>query len=107
MTVNAIHIKNKSGLEATFSLIGDLIMLHSHDVSAQWSPEFVGVEVCNNVNSVKVAFHNITKITDVSPQHHQSFYFKVDEYEKILAWFKSLGFPCPQYERIHAQSGES
>lgn len=95
-----LKVKTVTGYEMTFSYQADLIMLHSDFISAQWSPDCTGIEVANQGVNVKVAFHTISKITDVNFPPYQSWYFNVDEFEPLLAWFKSLGFPCPQYERV-------
>jgi hypothetical protein len=95
MEVIEIELEAASGNPVSLSYRMDLIMLHSDNMSAQWSPEHVGVEVCSfgREDVVKLAFHSTG---GHSGQNYQSFYFKKAHKEDLILFFKKLGFPCPQ-----------
>ena len=74
--------------EVYWSYQSNLIMLHADFISAQWEPNKVGIEVMKQPENMKVAIHHI------GVGHHQSFYFKQDNFEDLLCFFRLLGFPC-------------
>ena len=63
-------------------------MLHSDDISAQWSPNRVGVELMHHGDLVKLGFHNVG-----SAPNYQSFHFEPASFYKMYDFFKALGFP--------------
>ncbi len=84
------NIKTVNGDDATWSFQMDLIMLHTSCISAQWEPDTIGVEVMHHEDCIKVGMHPVGGNTN-----YQSFYFEPKYFGEILAFFKSLGFPCP------------
>lgn len=88
-----LDLKMESGANAVLSFQMNLIMLHSPDISAQWEPDHVGVQVFNYGERAKIGF---TLMSDLDPDMHtnyQSFLFDGDYYPLICQFFKKLNFP--------------
>ncbi len=82
-----------SGAEAEISYQDNLIMLHSPDISAQWSPNRIGLQVTNHGDLVKVGFTTLSTSDPSVSTHYQSFHFDSQHFEEIEKFFKVFGFP--------------
>lgn len=95
--MHKIDVTLAGGNPCTISFQSDLIMMHSTFLSAQWNPDQVGIEVSHCQNCVKVGISaTLPSVipSEFFPNHHQSFYFSVDDYKPLLEFFKALRFPC-------------
>ncbi len=90
----SLLLKMTSGAEAEISYQDNLIMLHSPDISAQWSPNRVGLQVTNHGTLVKVGFTTLSSKDPSVSNHYQSFHFAVEHYDRICEFFKAFGFPA-------------
>ena len=75
-----------SGYTATLSYSDDLIMLHTPTTSAQWEPQFTGIEILSYGLGVKVGFHSNNSRT------YQSWLFDATSKEAIVIFFRLLGY---------------
>ncbi len=97
-----INVVMNSGDKASLSFQQNLIMLHSTNISAQWPPNNVGVQVERYTDFTKVSFQ-ISRTNELAlAQSHQGFMFHSDEYDKLVTFFKALSFPEQCFTDIRA-----
>ena len=86
--------KLNGGGSMTLSIFENrMLFIHSVFISAQWVLDKTGVEVSDNINSIKLALHNHNIET------YQSFYFELEESEKLYLYFKALRYPLRGYKQ--------
>ncbi len=78
---------------ATFSYQNESIMLQTDSTTAQWNPYSINIEILGQELCVLV---NMIPIDGTNYPNYQSWYFRKGQHLKLVAFFKSLGYPCHQ-----------
>ena len=76
---------------ATWSFEDNSIMLVTDSVSAQWNPYSINIDILDQVNRVIVV---MSPLDGTNYPNHQSWYFRKGQHSKLVAFFKSIGYPC-------------
>lgn len=93
MTVG-IELTLLSGAKATLSYQHGLIMLHSPDISAQWFPNRVGIQLMGSSEAeCQLGFHTNSQSDIAVCQNYQSFFFKGSKFKEVSQFILNLGFP--------------
>ncbi len=103
----SLLLKMTSGAEAEISYQENLIMLHSPDISAQWSPNRIGLEVTKFGEIVKVGFKTLSPKDPNVIFNYQSFHFAVEHYGRICEFFKAFGFPAHCFMDLSNLGGDA
>lgn len=90
---------NNSFVSITFSVFDKkLLFLHSQFTSSQFVLDEFGVRVIKNRSSVKVEFMFTNSMQAIG------LYFDINEYDALVAYFKSLGYPVPTEDWSHLET---
>jgi len=81
-------------LKMQFSVFEDkLLFLHSLFMSGQYLINPLAIDVIKHPHNTKVSFF---MVDDKHCKSYQAYYFKREEFEPLVSYFKSLGFPVPE-----------
>ena len=85
-------VLNDDGI-ATWSYQNEEILLQTETATAQWNPYSINIRVSDKENCVMV---EMNPIDGTNYPNYQTWYFRKGEHTKLVAFFKSIGFPCHQ-----------
>lgn len=75
----------------TFSVFDDkLLFIHSNFTSSQFWLDDFGVQVMHQGKNVQVG------LMFKNGHNYLSLFFRGDQYDTLLRYFRQLGYPCPE-----------
>lgn len=96
----AISLTGCSGVDVELSYQSNLIMMHSADICAQWSPDAISVRVFNFDERTKLDLTTHSKTDHQANYNHQTFYFEAPSYDLVCNFFRKLNFPEQCYTNL-------
>lgn len=92
----------RNGRKITFSVFEQrLLFIHSDFTSSQLGLDDFGIEVTNNIETIKLGFwFTLTKKDGTPSDQFLSFYFALEEFKPLQKYFRALGYPVPEYPTI-------
>lgn len=79
----------------TFSVFDDeLLFVHSDFTSSQFVLDEFGVQIMYQGKSIQVAL--MFNGRGINSQNYFSLFFRGDQYDALINYFRRLGYPCPE-----------